>query len=131
MIINEKFPSRLEAIPEISVKLLGKIKDLLRREEAFDVKLSLEEALVNAVKHGNKLDPKLFVEVTLEVIPGSLSISVRDSGKGFDFKNIPDPTCDENVHNPNGRGIFLIRKHMDKVEYSDCGRCIKMIKFLK
>ena len=132
MIIQEKIPSRLDAIPEFTLSLLGKLKHLsLKEQEIFNIQLSLEEALVNAVKHGNKLNPNLSAQVSVEAKDGSLIITVIDEGEGFDFKDIPDPTNIDNLQKPSGRGIFLIKKLMDKVEFFDCGRGIKMIKSLK
>jgi len=132
MIISEKLPSRLEIIPEFIQTFMEKIKHLLLEEgDIFNIKLSLEEALVNAIKHGNKLHPNLSVEVNIEIQDDRLMIEVVDQGEGFDFKSIPDPTNEENLKKLSGRGIFLIRKLMDKVDFFDCGRRIKMIKFLK
>ncbi len=132
MTISQKLPSRLELIPEFIAHLIEKIKYLsLEEEQIFNLKLSLEEALVNAVKHGNKLNPNLSVEVSLQARDSSLIIKVKDEGEGFDFKNIPDPTQDNNLEKLRGRGVFLIKNLMDEVEFFDCGRGIKMIKFFK
>jgi serine/threonine-protein kinase RsbW len=132
MTLSEKLPSRLELIFEFVNKLIAKIKSLpIEENTIFNIKLSLEEALVNAVKHGNKLNPDLSVEVTLETTDNSLIIKVKDEGKGFDFHNIPDPTQGSNLEKLHGRGIFLIKNLMDEVEFFDCGREIKMIKFFK
>ena len=73
----------------------------------------------------------MSVEVSVETKDGSLVITVVDQGEGFDFKNIPDPTKGDNLQKVSGRGIFLIRNYIDKVEFSDCGRRIKMIKFFQ
>lgn len=100
-------------------------------EELFDVKLCLDEALINAVKHGNKFSPELQIEARIEVSAGILTIEVKDQGEGYDFTKIPNPTEEDNLHRNSGRGVFLIKKHMDKVQHFDCGRIIKMIKFVK
>ena len=108
MQISEKLPSSLESIPEFIAALLEKIKDFgVSEEDLFNIKLSLEESLVNAVKYGNKLDPQLFVEVSLEASGGVLTIEVKDQGQGFDFKNVLDPTREENLERTSGRGVFL------------------------
>lgn len=132
MLIQKKIPSRLDVIPGFLSEFTQKLMPLgLSEEEVFNIKLSLEEAIVNAIKHGNKLDPSLYVEVTAEADNGCLTISVVDQGKGFDFENVADPTHNNNITKLSGRGVFLIRKLMDEVLYFDCGRGIKMIKFLK
>jgi serine/threonine-protein kinase RsbW len=60
-----------------------------------------------------------------------LTMEVADQGDGFDFTKIPNPTEKNNLHKNSGRGVFLIKKLMDRVEHFDCGRKIKMVKFLK
>jgi len=130
MTFSEKIPSRLEVIPQFISSVMDKLRHLLTEKEIFDVKLCLEEALVNAVKHGNKLKPGLFVEVVIEVDNGRLTLKVIDQGEGYDYKNIPDPTKPDNLHKLCGRGTFLIKKLTDEVEFFDGGRGIKMIKFL-
>ena len=131
MKIHEKLPSRLELILSFVNKLLEKLKPLLLEKDVFNIKLSLEEALVNAVKHGNKLRADLFVEVIAEAEDGVLRIKVKDQGEGFDFNNLPNPTQNDNLQKTSGRGIFLIRNLMDKVEFFDCGKGVEMIKFLR
>lgn len=106
-------------------------KSGLSKEELFDVKLCLDEALVNAIKHGNKFSSEHHVEVEAEISADRLIIQVSDRGQGFDFAKIPDPTEKSNLEKDHGRGVFLIKTLMDKVEHFDGGRTIKMTKFLK
>lgn len=132
MIINEKIPSRLGLIPDFIHGFLKKIKHLsLGRDDIFSIKLALEEALVNAIKHGNKMDPETLVEFRADIQDSRLTLQVSDKGAGFDFKSIPDPTAQDRLARTSGRGIFLIKKLMDEVDFSDCGRTIKMIKFIR
>ncbi len=132
MIISESLPSRLEAVGQFSTKVVDSLRKIgFSMEELFDVKLCLDEALINAIKHGNKFNPELNVEVRIEAKDEVLAITVKDHGEGFDFTQIPNPTEEDNLHRNSGRGVFLIKKHMDKVEHFDCGRTIKMIKFLQ
>jgi serine/threonine-protein kinase RsbW len=112
--------------------VLDKLKKLgVSEEELFDVRLCLNEALINAIKHGNKFDSNLKVEVRVEVKDGTLTMEVKDQGAGFDFTKIPNPTQEDNIHRNSGRGVFLIKKHVDRVEHFDCGSKIRMVKFLK
>jgi serine/threonine-protein kinase RsbW len=94
----------------------------------FGVKLALEEALTNAIKHGNKLDSKKKVRVTARVSPRRLVVTVEDEGPGFNRNGVPNPLLDENLEKCSGRGILLIESYMDEVEYSNNGRCLRMIK---
>ncbi len=97
-------------------------------DNLFAVKISLEEALINAIKHGNKLDPKKKVHIEASVTPKETEIIIEDEGPGFRRKNVPDPTAEENLLKCSGRGILLMETYMDRVEYSKSGRRVRMIK---
>ncbi len=131
MLIKETIPSSLEKIPPFVSNLMSNLKPFLDQEQAFDVRISLEEALVNAVKHGNRFNPELWVEIEAEVCERAMVLKVSDQGSGFDYTNLSDPTQKENLTRPAGRGIFLIRHLMDEVEFLDGGRTIRMVKFLR
>jgi serine/threonine-protein kinase RsbW len=94
----------------------------------FAIKLALEEALINAIKHGNKLDPKKKVHVQAKVTPKQAEIVIEDEGTGFDRTCVPDPTADENLCKCSGRGILLIESFMDKVQWTRGGRRVKLVK---
>lgn len=133
MIISDKLPSKLEVIQEFLPAAIEKIKSQapFKEEDIFNIKLSLEEALVNAIRHGNKLNPALSVSVAIEMKDKRLTIKVTDEGQGFDFKNIPDPTKADSLKKLSGRGVFLIKRLMDEVDFFDGGRGIQMVKYLK
>lgn len=94
----------------------------------FGLKLALEEALSNAVKHGNKRDPCRKVTVRYAVNAEKAVIIVRDEGGGFEPDAVPDPTAPDRLPLPDGRGLMLIRAYMDEVEYRDRGREIYFVK---
>jgi serine/threonine-protein kinase RsbW len=96
--------------------------------DVFAIKLALEEALVNAIRHGNGLDPAKRVHVRYTVSPERFEIRIADEGPGFDPCAVPDPTAPENLERPCGRGLLLMRHYMNEVEYSSCGRCVSMSK---
>ncbi len=132
MKLSERLPTDLKSIPGCLDSVVKKAGDLpFSDEQLHDIKLSLEEALVNAIKHGNRLDPRLWVSVSVQSNDDSLTITVCDQGSGFDFKNVPDPTKEPNLSRPSGRGVFLIRNRMDKVEFLNNGSCVKMTKNFK
>src|SRR5262245_56667835 len=76
--------------------------------EIFGIKLALEEALVNAIKHGNRLDQTKKVSVTYTVNTERFDIVIGDEGKGFDPEDVPDPVAVENLERPCGRGLLLM-----------------------
>lgn len=88
----------------------------------FAIKLAMEEALTNAVKHGNCFDPGKPVTVRYAVSDEMVAVIVRDEGGGFVPTEVPDPTAPDRLPLPNGRGIMLLRAYMDSVEYRDHGR---------
>lgn len=94
----------------------------------FAISLALEEALTNAIRHGNKLDPKKKVHVEADVTPQRVEITVEDDGPGFDRSGIPDPTAVENLEKCSGRGILLIEAYMSRVTWDRGGRRVKMVK---
>jgi serine phosphatase RsbU (regulator of sigma subunit)/anti-sigma regulatory factor (Ser/Thr protein kinase) len=95
----------------------------------FGVKLALEEAVINAIKHGNELDDTKRVTVSFAVDENRAVISVADEGEGFDPKALPDPTAEDYLMATSGRGVALIRAYMDKVDFNEKGNEIIMIKY--
>jgi len=98
-------------------------------DAVFAVKLALEEALINAVKHGNRDDPAKTVTIEYDVDAREVRIAVTDEGEGFRPADVPDPTADENLECPTGRGIMLMRAYMDRVDYNRQGNSVRMVKF--
>ena len=125
-------PSRLSDIKEAVEEAIALLKRLKAEEsDIFDIRLSLEEALINAIKYGNKLNEGLPVSVEISHNGNKYTLAVEDKGEGFDYKNLPDPTKEENLLKSKGRGVFLIRHLMDKVEFNEKGNRIIMTKYLK
>jgi serine/threonine-protein kinase RsbW len=94
----------------------------------FAVKLALEEALINAMKHGNRLDASKKVHVEFKINADQIEMIVEDEGPGFAREGVPDPTLDENIEKCSGRGILLIEAYMSSVYWSRGGRRLHMIK---
>ena len=130
MDIQQKLPSRADAVCTfIADALEGINKEFLPTEEdIFNIRLALEESLINAIKHGNKMSQDLMVDVAVISRGHRLIIIVKDQGEGFDFRHVPDPTDEDKLMKTSGRGIFLMRKTMDKVVFSDNGREVRMEK---
>ena len=96
--------------------------------EIFAIKLALEEALVNAIKHGNQLDRAKSVRVAFHVGRDRFDVQITDEGPGFDPGDVPDPTAPENLERPCGRGLLLMRHYMTEVAYLNRGRAVRMAK---
>lgn len=97
-------------------------------DSQFAIKLAIEEALINAIKHGNKLDRAKRVHVEWRVGPDSAEFSVEDEGPGFQRTHVPDPTDETNLEKLTGRGILLMEAYMNQVEWSREGRRVRLVK---
>ena len=122
-------PSLLAATRDVHKQIMQEVERHHYDEKSlFAIRLSLEEGLMNAVKHGNKLDPAKHVHVDTTVTNEQAEIIIEDEGPGFDRGCVPDPTAEENLDKCSGRGILLMEAYMDHVEYSKGGRRVRMIK---
>ena len=93
-----------------------------------NILVSITEAVNNAIKHGNKLDPAKTVNIDFIAKEGpELYFKITDQGDGFDFENIPDPTDPENIEKLNGRGVFLMKNLADQVTFADKGRIAELL----
>lgn len=97
-------------------------------EVVFGLRLSLEEALSNAIRHGNKQDRDKKVRIHYRINPERIDIYVEDEGEGFNPQVVPDPTAEDNLENPCGRGIMLMRAYMNHVEYNAAGNKVHLVK---
>jgi serine/threonine-protein kinase RsbW len=93
----------------------------------LNFRVSLTEALANAMLYGNCRDPRKKVLVQADIDAACVRVQVTDEGRGFNPASLPDPTSPDNRRRTGGRGIFLIRKLMDSVEFNDRGNSITMI----
>ena len=96
--------------------------------EIFGIRLALEEALVNAVKHGNRLDPLKKVEIQFTVQTNRFDVQITDEGPGYIPEKVPDCKADENLTRPGGRGLFLMRHYMTEVLVRPPGNQLVMSK---
>ena len=124
--------SNLDNVKDTVEEICGYLKKIEAEESlVFDIKLSLEEALINAIKYGNRFNEHLTVDIDFSHNGNKLIIAIEDKGRGFDYQNLPNPTHEENLLKLKGRGIFLIRHLMDEVEFNKKGNRITMAKFLR
>lgn len=126
---------------EKTLKIVSKIENLRKVEKLVDdlstdynisadiygnILIAALEAANNAILHGNKLDENKHVLITVILEEHKLKIRIDDEGSGFDYKNVPDPTAPENIENVNGRGIFLMEKLSDRMEFSRNGASVEL-----
>ena len=117
-------------LKETSKKLINNLKKRHVDEEIiFDIHVGFEEALRNAMVHGNKSKPDKKVKVYTEISDEKVTISVEDEGEGFDPSKLPDPTVGENLLKESGRGVYLIKHLMDESRYENDGRKVIMVKY--
>jgi serine/threonine-protein kinase RsbW len=117
-----KIPSETSQGREVQERIMGLLETRSYPDrDLFGVRLALEEAIVNAIKHGNGMDPSKEVRIDCSFDDDRVTIVIEDEGPGFDVTSVPDPTSEENLDKPGGRGIMLMRSFMSRVEYNDSG----------
>jgi serine/threonine-protein kinase RsbW len=126
----------VKSVPKAVSQVCTGILDALNagqfsQEDIFAVHLALEEAFINAVKHGNKMDPTKQIQIDYSIGVDRIEISVTDQGNGFNPAAVPDPRFGENLYRPEGRGLLLIRSYMDVVEFNKSGNSLHMVRYKK
>lgn len=96
--------------------------------DVFRINMAIEEAVVNAIEHGNKREPSKKVRLVFQVTPDMAKMIVIDQGPGFDHRNLADPTTEELLDKPRGRGVMLMRELMNEAIFNDIGNQVTMIK---
>ena len=127
--VDETLPTELAEVRRVQTD----IKDGLQAHgfgdrDMFHVELAMEEALVNAMKHGNQLDADKSVKLHYTITPEIFEVRIEDQGGGFNPDDVPDPTVPENLERACGRGLYMIRSFMNEVHYHGRGNIILMRK---
>ncbi len=122
--------SRPSAIEKVCKQILSKLEaNGFNKDDIFAVHLALEEAFLNAVKHGNKMDPTKEVKIDYSVGLDKIEISVMDEGEGFEPEAVADPRYGESLYKPGGRGLLLINSYMDMVKFTERGNGLHMVRY--
>ncbi len=87
--------------------------------------LCVSEAVINAIVHGNHNDNSKVVTISTKIENDFARVKIRDEGRGFDIKNLLDPTCSENIRKEHGRGLFIIKTYSDELSFQDKGSVIE------
>ncbi len=123
------FPSAIGLMHCILDYLMKRVEKVgVVNPESSNLFIALDEAFVNAVKHGNKFDANKTVKVSAEVSTKEARFTVEDEGEGFDVNSIPDPRNPENLFKSSGRGVLFIHNIMDEVTYNERGNRLTMVK---
>lgn len=104
-------------------RMIEDVCDLFNINQDYygNILVALTEAVNNAIYHGNQANANKNIDISFKSAPNFVSFIVKDEGPGFNYSNLPDPTNPENIENPNGRGVFLMRNLADKVSFEDNG----------
>ena len=130
--LSLEIPSDIKYVKEVSSGILKWLQPRKLDDSAlFDIRLCVEEVVRNAITHGNNNDKGLKVLVSYWLEGDSLIIEIEDEGRGFDLGKVPDPTIGENIMKGSGRGVYLVRKLIDKMEFNDKGNKVRLTKYLK
>lgn len=118
-VVQLDLESRLEVLHDVHTAV-GRVADAagLDPDAAINIGVAVRESVVNAIKHGNRLDPRKQVHVSMIVDDDVLEVVVRDEGPGFDPDALPDPFAEENLLKPDGRGMLMMKSFMDDVDFT-------------
>lgn len=116
--------SELRKVEEFLINIF--IEYNLENKYFNKIYLCISEAVINAIKHGNKNDLNKQVSIIAECNNEEINIQIEDEGEGFDIRNVNNPTLKENINKESGRGIFIIKNLSDKIEYNEKGNQVQL-----
>lgn len=126
---DKTIPSELDAGHASIEELMSALESAgWEGRDVFHIQMAIEEAVVNAIEHGNKKDASKQVHVLYVVSSDWVEMTVTDQGAGFDHQNVADPTDEDRLDQPRGRGVLLIRELMSQAQYNDKGNSVWMRK---
>ena len=128
-----RFEDHLPSDPDNCSKIISLLLDQLEslkwnNRDTFGIHMAMEEAVLNAIRHGNQNDPAKSFHVVIEICSAHFYSKITDQGSGFDPSAIPDPTLDENLEKTSGRGVMLMHSFVDKVIYNETGNSVELKK---
>jgi serine/threonine-protein kinase RsbW len=127
--IEFELPSAISVMHSVLEYLVERVSKMgVVNPDRSNLYIALDEAFVNAVKHGNKLNPDKLIYVCAEISPEEARFVIEDEGEGFNVKGIPDPLDPTNLFKTSGRGVFMIYNIMDEVKYNERGNRLTMVK---
>lgn len=122
--------SKSSAVVDVCNQILSKLREHdFDKDDIFAVHLTFEEAFLNAVKHGNKMDPNKKIKIDYSVDDEKVEISITDEGNGFVPDEVADPRFGPGLYQPGGRGLLLMNSYMDTVRYNEHGNSVYMVRY--
>ncbi len=122
--------SKSSAVVDVCKQILSGLEEHdFDKDDMFAVHLTLEEAFLNAVKHGNNNDPTKKIKIDYSVDSDKIEISITDEGSGFEPEAVVDPRFGTGLYEPGGRGLLLMNSYMDIVKYNDQGNSVYMLRY--
>ncbi|MGE5350951.1 MAG: ATP-binding protein [Acidobacteriota bacterium] len=109
-------PNKLPLVEEFLEEISSGAK--MDRTHLNNLLLAVNEAISNAMLHGNKASADKKVKLKVELEETSLTVYIKDEGKGFNPEEVPDPTSPENIFRDSGRGLYIMKSCMDEVKYN-------------
>jgi len=130
---NDQFEVVIQSDYESGQSVVERIMEAVSQtgfstRDQFGIRLSVDEAVTNAIKHGNRLSPDKKVRIEFRRSEVGVRIEIEDEGDGFRPQDVPDCTLDENLDSPTGRGLMLMREFMTRIEYSEKGNRVVLEK---
>ncbi len=124
-----EIPSDYESGQAVVERIMAEVGQAgFSSRDEFGIRLSVDEAVTNAIKHGNKLSPDKKVRIDFQRTDAGIRVEIEDQGSGFRPEDVPDCTKDENLECPNGRGLMLMREFMTRIEFSPKGNRVVLEK---
>jgi serine/threonine-protein kinase RsbW len=123
-------PSDLAYVIGVNYQISNLLKefDFPPQDTRVNIPLACDEAITNAIIHGNRSDPDKKVSIQVYVSPNRFRIRVRDEGEGFKLDDVVDPTRGDALLRSSGRGVYLMRNIMDSVDFKENGRVVELEK---
>jgi serine/threonine-protein kinase RsbW len=123
-------PSDLTYVIGVNYQISNLLKEFgfPPQDTRVNIPLACDEAITNAIIHGNRSNPDKKVSIQVYVSPNRFRIRVRDEGEGFEVERVVDPTRGDALLRPSGRGVYLMRNIMDSVDFKENGRVVELEK---
>ena len=123
----------LNSDPNHCAELLRELLEMLRlddwgKDDMFAIRMAMEEAIMNGIKHGNDEDHEKKVCVSIRLTKDRFYAKITDQGLGFCPDDVPDPTAEPNLDKTSGRGVMLIKAFVDECSYNECGNSVELVK---